>query len=64
MIHGPRERLLAFDACEHPVALQLGGSEPAALAAAARFGAAAGCDEINLNVGSQQSRAGGVTAPA
>jgi len=56
LIHGPRERLLAFDACEHPVALQLGGSEPAALAAAARFGAAAGYDEINLNVGCPSDR--------
>ncbi|MGE3773047.1 MAG: tRNA dihydrouridine(20/20a) synthase DusA [Gammaproteobacteria bacterium] len=56
LLHGPRERLLAFGASEHPVALQLGGSDPAALAAAARFGAAAGYDEINLNVGCPSDR--------
>src|SRR6202044_378724 len=46
-----RARLLAFDPAEHPLALQLGGSEPAKLAEAARIGAALGYDEINLNVG-------------
>jgi tRNA-dihydrouridine synthase A len=51
LLHGPRERLLRFDPAEHPVALQLGGCEPAELAQAAAFGAAAGYDEINLNVG-------------
>ena len=56
LLYGPRERLLAFDPIEHPVALQLGGSDPAALAAAARFGAAAGYDEINLNVGCPSDR--------
>lgn len=56
LLHGDRERLLAFDSTEHPVALQLGGSEPAELAAAARFGAAAGYDEINLNVGCPSDR--------
>lgn len=56
ILHGPRERLLAFDAAEHPVALQLGGSEPAELAAAARLGAEAGYDEINLNCGCPSDR--------
>jgi len=56
LLYGPRERLLAFDAVEHPVALQLGGSDPALLAAAARLGAAAGYDEINLNVGCPSDR--------
>lgn len=56
VIHGPRERLLGFDACEHPVALQLGGSEPSKLAEAARIGAEFGYDEINLNVGCPSSR--------
>jgi len=54
--HGDRARLLAFDPSEHPVALQLGGSDPKELAAAARFGAAAGYDEINLNVGCPSDR--------
>ncbi len=56
LLHGPRERLLGFDSLEHPVALQLGGSAPAALATAARYGAAAGYDEINLNVGCPSDR--------
>jgi tRNA-dihydrouridine synthase A len=51
LIHGDAERLLRFSSVEHPVALQLGGSEPDELAAAARLGEAAGYDEINLNVG-------------
>ena len=55
-IHGPRERLLGFDASEHPVALQLGGSEPAKLAEAARIGTDFGYDEINLNVGCPSDR--------
>jgi tRNA-dihydrouridine synthase A len=55
-IHGPRERLLGFDPCEHPVALQLGGSDPAKLAEAARIGASFGYDEINLNVGCPSDR--------
>src|SRR5690606_25999062 len=54
--HGDRARLLAFDPTEHPVALQLGGSEPDELAEAARCGAAAGYDEINLNVGCPSDR--------
>ncbi len=56
VLHGPRERLLGFSDVEHPVALQLGGAEPDDLAAAARIGAAAGYDEINLNVGCPSDR--------
>lgn len=56
VIHGDRERLLGFDGVEHPVALQLGGSDPAQLAEAARIGAAFGYDEINLNVGCPSDR--------
>ena len=56
VLHGDRERLLGFDSAEHPVALQLGGSEPADLAQAARIGAALGYDEINLNVGCPSDR--------
>ncbi len=51
LIRGDRERLLRFDPAEHPLALQLGGSEPEELAIAARYGEAAGFDEINLNCG-------------
>jgi len=56
VIHGDRYRLLGFDGVEHPVALQLGGSDPAQLAEAARIGAAMGYDEINLNVGCPSDR--------
>ena len=56
VLHGDRGRLLGFDAMEHPVALQLGGSDPADLAAAARIGADLGYDEINLNVGCPSDR--------
>jgi tRNA-dihydrouridine synthase A len=56
ILHGDRGRLLAFDASEHPVALQLGGSDPADLAQAARIGEAEGYDEINLNVGCPSDR--------
>jgi tRNA-dihydrouridine synthase A len=56
ILHGDRARLLAFDPAEHPVALQLGGSEPADLVEAARIGEAAGYDEINLNVGCPSDR--------
>ncbi|MEL7488738.1 MAG: tRNA dihydrouridine(20/20a) synthase DusA, partial [Pseudomonadota bacterium] len=56
VIHGERERLLGFDPIEHPVALQLGGSEPTALAKAAAIGEAFGYDEINLNVGCPSDR--------
>ena len=51
IIHGDRERLLGYHAEEHPLALQLGGSDPAQLALAARIGADLGYDEINLNCG-------------
>jgi tRNA-dihydrouridine synthase A len=56
IIHGDRARLLGFDAVEHPVALQLGGSDPNDLATAARIGAEFGYDEINLNVGCPSDR--------
>lgn len=56
VVHGARDRLLGFDAAEHPVALQLGGSEPARLAEAARIGEAFGYDEVNLNVGCPSDR--------
>src|SRR5687768_4445584 len=56
VIHGDRERLLGFDAVEHPVALQLGGSDPAHLAQATRIGADWGYDEVNLNVGCPSDR--------
>ena len=56
VVHGDRDRLLGFDAVEHPVALQLGGSDPAQLAEAARIGESYGYDEINLNVGCPSDR--------
>lgn len=56
LVHGDAERLLAFDVAEHPVALQLGGSDPVMMAAAARIGASAGYDEININVGCPSDR--------
>jgi tRNA-dihydrouridine synthase A len=56
ILRGDRERLLAFDPEEHPVALQLGGSEPQDLAKAAQIGAEAGYDEINLNCGCPSDR--------
>jgi tRNA-dihydrouridine synthase A len=56
VLRGERDRLLRFDAAEHPVALQLGGSDPAELAAAARIGADYGYDEINLNIGCPSER--------
>jgi tRNA-dihydrouridine synthase A len=56
ILHGDVRRLLAFDACEHPVALQLGGSDPHALAASAKIGEDFGYDEINLNVGCPSDR--------
>jgi tRNA-dihydrouridine synthase A len=56
VIHGDRERLLGFDPDQHPVALQLGGSDPAELAEAARIGEDYGYDEINLNVGCPSDR--------
>ncbi|MEM7567974.1 MAG: tRNA-dihydrouridine synthase, partial [Pseudomonadota bacterium] len=51
VIHGDRDRLLGFNAEEHPVALQLGGSDPDDLARSAEIGAGFGYDEINLNCG-------------
>lgn len=56
VLHGDRERLLGFDAGEHPVAVQLGGSDPRDLAAAARIAADYGYAEINLNVGCPSDR--------
>ncbi|MEP9388392.1 tRNA dihydrouridine(20/20a) synthase DusA [Mesorhizobium sp. KR9-304] len=56
VIHGARDRLLGFDPEEHPVALQLGGSDPSKLAEAAAIGEAFGYDEINLNVGCPSDR--------
>jgi tRNA-dihydrouridine synthase A len=56
ILHGDRARLLGFDASEHPVALQLGGSEPRKLAEAARIAEDFGYDEVNLNVGCPSDR--------
>jgi tRNA-dihydrouridine synthase A len=56
IIHGDRKRLLGFDASEHPVALQLGGSDPRDLATSAKIGEDFGYDEINLNVGCPSDR--------
>src|SRR5665213_4519777 len=56
ILRGDRARLLGFDAFEHPVALQLGGSDPGALAQCARIGQDFGYDEINLNVGCPSDR--------
>ena len=56
VLHGDRARLLRFDPVEHPLALQLGGSDPRALAQCARIGADAGFDEINLNAGCPSDR--------
>src|SRR3990167_9291266 len=54
--HGDPERLLAFSPCEHPIALQLGGSDPDLLAFAAKMGENYHYDEINLNVGCPSPR--------
>ena len=56
VLHGDRSRLLRFDPSEHPVAVQLGGCDPDALAASARVCAEFGYDEINLNVGCPSDR--------
>jgi tRNA-dihydrouridine synthase A len=56
IVHGDRARLLDFDASEHPVALQLGGSDPRELAESARIGEQWGYREINLNVGCPSDR--------
>ena len=59
IIHGDRQRLLGFDASEHPVALQLGGSNPRDLAESAKIGEDFGYDEINMNVGCPSDRVKG-----
>ncbi len=56
LIHGDRERFLRFNQCEHPIALQLGGSEPEEMALSAKWGEQAGYDEININVGCPSDR--------
>jgi len=56
VLYGDRERVLGFDEAEHPVGLQLGGSDPKKLSDAARIGADWGYDEINLNIGCPSDR--------
>ncbi len=56
VLRGDRQRLLGFDACENPIALQLGGNDPAKLAEAARISVDFGYDEINMNVGCPSDR--------
>ena len=56
LLHGDRARFLRFDDTEHPLAIQLGGSDPTALAACAAFAEAEGYDEVNLNVGCPSDR--------
>ena len=56
VIHGPRDRLLGYSAAEHPIALQLGGSDPVQLAQAVQIAVPYGYDEINLNVGCPSDR--------
>jgi len=56
LTYGDRDKLLAYDALEHPVALQLGGSDPTMLSACAKMGEDRGYDEINLNVGCPSPR--------
>ncbi len=56
VLRGDRHKLLSFDAREHPVALQLGGSDPVKLAEAAKIAEDFGYDEINLNVGCPSDR--------
>ncbi len=56
LLHGDARKLLRYDPCEHPVALQLGGSDPSMMAQAARMGSDAGYDEININVGCPSDR--------
>ena len=56
LLHGDRERFLRFDVSEHPLALQLGGSDPQALAACARLAEERGYDEVNLNLGCPSDR--------
>ncbi|OGT81765.1 MAG: tRNA dihydrouridine(20/20a) synthase DusA [Gammaproteobacteria bacterium RIFCSPLOWO2_02_FULL_52_10] len=56
LIHGPADKLMRYNPEEHPLAIQLGGSEPEALARCARMAAAAGYDEVNLNIGCPSDR--------
>nr|MBO2511597.1 tRNA dihydrouridine(20/20a) synthase DusA [Gammaproteobacteria bacterium] len=56
ILHGDAARFLRYDAAEHPLALQLGGSNPQELAACARLAEQAGYDEVNLNVGCPSDR--------
>ena len=56
LIHGDRDRFLKFNSCEHPIALQLGGSDPGEMAQSAKWGESAGYDEININVGCPSDR--------
>ena len=56
VLHGDRDRLLGFDPAEHPVALQLGGSDPGEMADAAAIAAEYGYDEVNINVGCPSDR--------
>lgn len=56
LMHGDVDKLLRFDVGEHPLALQIGGSDPQMMAAAAKLGQAAGYDEININVGCPSDR--------
>jgi len=56
VLHGDRARLLGFMPCEHPLALQLGGSDPVGLAEAAKIAEGFGYDEINLNIGCPSDR--------
>lgn len=56
LVHGDRDRFLAYDPCEHPIALQLGGDDPAMLAECAVMAEDRGFDEVNLNVGCPSSR--------
>ncbi len=56
LLHGDRDRLLGLDPAEHPVALQLGGSDPKELAACAHMAEQAGFDEINMNLGCPSDR--------
>jgi len=56
IIHGPRDRLLGYDVCEHSIALQIGGSDPDKLAQASKIGEDFGYDEININIGCPSDR--------
>ena len=56
LVHGERERFLKYNAAEHPLALQLGGSDPEAMRRSAEWGQQAGYDEININVGCPSDR--------